>query len=68
MGVDCNKTLAHYGIKSQSSNTETDQIDHLSAGAHVVSQEDLCGCKIGGRAVAIISVPAAGIKGNLDNK
>lgn len=28
--LDCDKTLEHYGIKSQPSNTELDQIDHLS--------------------------------------
>lgn len=28
--LDCNKTPEHYGIKSQPSHTELDQIDHLS--------------------------------------
>lgn len=50
--LNCNKTPGHYGIKSQPSSTELDQIDHLSrecSGAcrrrtHVVSQGKMPAC------------------------
>lgn len=57
MGVDCHKTLAHYGIKSQPGNTETGQIDHVSVGAHVVSQGKTAACNAVEREAHSAAIP-----------